>query len=53
MIDDAANASVNTQLTTRNLSPRVRPRKSEMSINNNTSILDRSFDKEVTINIVD
>ena len=52
MIDDAVNNSINTELTTRNISPKVKQRKSDMSIVN-TSILEKSFDKEVTINIVD
>jgi len=52
MMDDAENTSINTQLTSRNISPRVRPRKSEM-MPDHSSILERSIDKEVTINIVD
>ena len=52
MIDDAVNNSINIELTTRNISPKVKQRKSDMSIVN-TSILEKSFDKEVTINIVD
>ncbi len=49
---DENDASFDSVLSTRNISPLLYPRHSEMSVGHQ-SILEKSIDKEVTINIVD
>jgi hypothetical protein len=51
LIDD--NESTFDQVfSTRNISPLMNPKRSDISVDR-SSILERSIDKEVTINIVD